>query len=675
MNEEELKGTANEENEASDLSELDSLGDLESQLAALDMGGDDFGESLFGETDDPLAAFAELEKLAEQSIAEPAVAEADDGEMDLDKQIELLMKADEVAGEKFDVSSIAAMGPTHTIYDPEAEGVVIYQKGSKSFKDITPKPKLFENITVVGMIATAVIGLLFIIVGTGTALWVSNELAQQQADIEAVAHFLPIIMPENVANNANAIFINQRTTLQTPLTEQQFTLSRISAGYTGTLFYFDEYFNPNDYYFILSDQDRHLYMHHTVGIQTASNAGTILKFDTLNVNTLFLTLRIQCRQTAAHVNFYFRFLSPPAVNAPIYVTHPHFVYDENSPVISHAIFDDASSQIHYRFTHDPQRPGFRRRIDSESPFILLRDIFTAVTVLTNENTDFYFEEFGVYLGTAAFSPVFSLDSNVSVVFNDLVYFHPNVTHNVTARQLLENDQNNPITIQTGDFRLMLEGMAQQGYLLVLVLHGLDENSRRMETIPDMVMQINLGNGNSIHVPGQVHSVVRGSDIIFDIEPYLDQIRTIPISQYSLIIHSVEYSLPSMSVPLALSTQLMTLPSTRRIAAEISVHEAFMGLLAYKSGEISTEGLIGLSAKVLNNSEFMSIFERNNISQLPMYGANLVTGNLMSNYDFIGIIEVQWIYGEGANMHYFHEAFRVVAQSQDAIWRIVSVDLL
>jgi len=655
------------------------MDDLEAQLAALGIFGEseDMGidASLLSGDDDDEAAFAALEALSQPSGGDSGGGGGSDSEMDLDKQLEMLLQHDMAASEGFEVKDVNVTAPTQSVYDPEVDGMgmVQYVKGSFNVEEEVVKPKLFENITWSRIIATAVIGLVFIAAGAFTVVFITYNLRDQREAVAAVSHFTPISMPVNVANNANAIFINQIGTLN----GRTFTLSRVSIGYLGTYFYFDEDFSTDDYVFLLYNQARNLYAITTFNIQTSPGTGTVVKFDSISHNTLFLTLHVQCKQTNDYISFNYRFLSPPSFVEPVYIPWPISINADNDPFLSaleirHAVFDNTSSKIHYSFRLDTGQPGLGVSREIDVPFVSMQDAFTSMFNMSTDKTYVYFDDLDMYMGVATFGPVLNLHNRVDVIFHGLTYYYPRPIVDITPLELFERDQRGvPHSIPAGPFILNLEAMAQQGHYVVLTLHGLDEDGRRRRTIPNMSLNVSIP-GRIISLHGYARHSVRGTDMLFDLRPYNQELRGVPISQYSLIIHSVEFEVPQVTVPVILD-QITNMPSARRASAEISITEAFMSLLSYKSNEIDRFGIVGVSQAKLNDDGFMSGFTPQlGLTERPLFGATVVTGDLVSNYDYLAIVEVQWAHGFGANMSYYHAVYRVSARSQDLIWSIVEV---
>lgn len=666
-----------------DLKNMDDMDDLEAQLSALGMfendsddasDADPFAGLGLDDDDDPFASLGG----APEPATKPATSGG--GEMDLDKQLEMLLMADEVAEDSFEAMDISSSLPTQTVYDPEVDGMgsVQYVKGS-FVKEEERKAKMFSDISGGKMLATAVIGVLLIIAGAVTAIFAHSMVQGQQAYIADVSHFTPIAVPVGVSNSANFIHVNERAYVG----EIPFSLMRISAAYSGTFFYFEESFNPDDFYILLYNQARNLYARTSFDITAAPEGGTILKFAPLSRNALFVTLHIQCRNSNEYARFNYRFTAPPIHDVPVFINRPVVVLggDETEGlVVRHAVFDSGSSKIHFSYAPNLQTHGLRLnpRTD-DTPGISLRDMFSVMHPMTNEDAVVYFDEFGITIGAATFGPIFSLESNVEITFHDLTYFYPNPVVEVTPEELFGNNQWFPLPVEAGTFTINLEGMAQQGSNVVLTLHGLDENNRRVATDMDITLRVTLDDGGIIDMPGDVRVSAPdtrriGTDVIFSLRSHTAALRDVHVSQYELVIDWVAFDVPAVTATIRVSP-FYNMQSMRRYSAELAVREAFVGLLSHKAGEISADGIIGLSPEMHRSDALFEIFAPTEFEGRAMYGATVSAGDMVSNYDYIAVVEVSWAAGEGADLMYFRETFKVTARSENAIWKIVDIVIL
>jgi hypothetical protein len=645
-----------------DLDSLDELNtpDFDSAESSPEVSLADLGLDLGDDEDDSAPA------------PKPATLNFDDDDMDLDKQLEMLLMADQAADENFEIKDVSASMPKQTVYDPEADGMVSVQYVKGVFAKDEAKEKLFANISFGKMIATFVIGVIIIVTGLTTAIMAISAVQAQQNLVSAVEHFTPVEIPTGVANNANIIFVNERVFVN----EQPFTLTRFSAAFSGTFFYFEENFNPDDYKFLLFNQARNLYSRTSFNIISEPESdGTVLQFGALSPNTLFLTLHIQCKKTDETARFYYRFLTPPSHETPVFFTQPMPVMGDSPLIISHATFDNASSTIHFNYRPTAQSEGFRLSNLVDVPKVAIYELHTAVTPFTNGDSYVRFDDLNMLAGVATFGPVLSLESHINVAFYGLTYFKANPVAEVTPEQLFGNynyqlQASNAFPVQTGAFTLMLEGMAQRESLITLTLHGLDENRRRRATNIGATLRVEINDDEFVDMPGivSIHPEGRGTDVKFEMFPHGHLLGNAHISQYSLLIDWVEYDVPSANVELNVR-KFFNQPSFRRYAAETAVTEAFLSLLALKSGEITSDGLIGISRE-LNNS--LDLFAPTEFEGRAMYAASVTTGELVSNYDYAAIVEVVWAAEENTSLKHFRETFRVTARSSDNIWTITEI---
>ncbi|MCL2355541.1 MAG: hypothetical protein FWC70_00085 [Defluviitaleaceae bacterium] len=667
-----------------DLEGMDSLDDLEAQLSSLgifsdgDDDSDPFASFNFDSDDsDPFASFNFDDDDSPSSAPSPMQSSDD---MDLDAQLEMLLMADKSADAGFEVRDLS-VSPATQVYDPEVDGLgaVRYVKGSFSLENEGGE-KLFANMAGWKIAATFFVGVFIIVVGAATAIVASGMVNAQNEQIAAFDRFTPIEIPADTANNARNIFLNERTHLNE---ETQFTLTRMVAAYSGTFFYFDEHFNPDDYYILLYNQARHLYSRTSFDIAASEGSGTVLRFGQLTAGTLFLTLHIQCRDTHDYAQFNYRFTSPPIHEGPAFVNHPIYAMGEGGLQIRHAVFDSGSSTIHFSYTPGSEA-GVRLNMPEDEPFVRLFERFSvnAITPLTNENAVVYFEEFDLLMGSVTFGPILNIESDVEVHFSGLSYFMSEPVVKIAPSQLFGNDQWNPIPVPVGDFTLNFEGMMQQGSRVYMTMHALNEGGRRVPMNLDISLNVRT-DGESISMPGRTNVYVRGTDVIFNMQPYLMRLRDVHISEYYFVVNSLDFELPSVVVPVNV-TRFNNMPRLRRYEAERAVTETFLSLLEYKSGELSRENLVGVS----NDSELLSFFAPARFEGRAMYAVNIATGDLevVSVYDseasetdhkfyYLAVVEVLWTAGEGADLQYFRESFRIVAQSTDLIWQIVEAERL
>jgi len=660
--------------EEKNLDRIEEQDDIEAQLAALGLfDNDDDDDTTFSDLDgqDPFAALNMLDSDDETSGNIPADGE----EMDLDKQLEMLLMADKSATEEFELIDLTVQGPVQSVYDPEAEGmsVLTYVKGAANFEE-KKSTKLFENVTWFKIIATTIIGLVIIATGAVTTIMATQAIRDHQVQVEAVSHFLPITIPTGGANNGGAIFLGHSLYLNS----SRFTISRIVPGFTGTVLYFEENFDPDNYTILLYNQARNLIAQSAFSSNRNPSGGTVLVFDSIPHNTLFLTLFIKCNSTNNYISFNYRFTAPPAFSRPVYLKRPIAVTAGDDEItgfiIQHASFDSSGSRINFTASHSDMS-GLNLAPDINVPFLSMNDIFTNLRQITPPSNYVTFEEFGINLGTAFFSPIFNLDGRVDLNVKGMRYIHANPIVDITPSDLFDRDQRFPHAISAGPYTINLEAMAQQRNYVILVFHALDGNNQRVPTLLESSLVVEVP-GGIISIPGVSFVSPVGTDVIFDLTPYLNHLRYVPLSRYSLVIQNAQFDTDIVEVPIQLNIS-DNMANMIYTSAEIAILEALNGLMFYKSNLLSREGLMGLSTDILlNQPSIMDVFEpRPDLTEIPKQAAIISAGSLISNYDFLAVAEIEWVNGSGSNIEIFRRIIKISARSTDGIWEIRNMEFI
>jgi hypothetical protein len=602
---------------------------------------------------------------------------------DLDAQLNALLQADQDADDDFEHMEVGPLVSSRSIYDSGGiiddgdGGALIYGKSDDTvFKGKKKKKKgersLFAGLTVKRLLVASFI-ILFIAVGIGAGIfYISIAVAEQRVVVAAMSHFIPISMPQgNVANNANFIQINERITVG----EQDMTLSHISAGYSGTYFYFSESFDPQEYIILLYDQARRLYVRQQFDLRHDPVLGTVMRFDPLLYDVSFLTLHIQNIETGEYGEFNYRLIGGITFGAPLFVNQPMSLLSEeaaqNGLRISHAEFNNVESAIFYTFSGDFSGVGLRQREGSEGLFMQMRDNFGGLTILTQQQAAVQFPALDTTIGRATFGPLLSLSSQIDLIFRDLYYVYPNPNIDIPLRHLSGRNQDDPHVIQVGAFNLKLEAMARQGNMLVLVLHSTNELGARVSTHLDASLYIDLGRGQSLTIPADiVNTAPLGTDVVFNLNPHVAALNNVHIDHYTLLFHYVEFGVPETIVTIDMARTAQQ-PSSRRETAVLAVEAAFMSRLAYMSGEIALNNIVGFAPELLRDEEIMEFFAPRSRYERPMYGVTVVAGDFYDNYTFLAVVESEWAVGQGESLQFIRTTHQVIARSHEGIWSVVS----
>jgi hypothetical protein len=401
----------------------------------------------------------------------------------------------------------------------------------------------------------------------------------------------------------------------------------------------------------------------------------VLRFDPLRFDLSFLTLYIQNPRTREYVEFNYRIIGPISFGAPVYINQPMPLLPESDPNdglrISHAVFSNIESVINYSFTGRFSGVGLRQRGDSENTFLHLRDNFGGPTVITGGQSAAHFPDRDAFVGRATFGPLLSPDGPVNLSFRDLYYVYPYPPVDVHLRHLSGRNQDEPHTLYMGPFRLNLEAIAQQGHLLVMVMHGTDDRGFRLPTFLEASLEIDIGRGQTLTIPAeQVNVAPNGTDVVFNLREHIDAIRHVNIDYYTLVLHSVEFFVPEVSVTLDLAYAVHQPPLRREIAVS-NIESAFVSRLSYMSGEIGLHSIVGFSPELLRDEGVMAFFAPRRPNERPMYGAVVTAGDFIDNYTFLAVVESEWATGHGRSMQFVRSVHHVIAVSHDGVWSIVS----
>jgi len=614
---------------------------------------------------------------AEEDEPAPIPLGEDGDVMDLDSQLEAMLQADQDADDDFEPIEVGPIVSTRSIYDAggmldDNDGnALIYSKEESKAAMRGEKKSIFSALTVRKLLVAGFV-LLLVFVGAGTAaVLASRAVAEQRLEVAAMAHFTPISLPLEVANNANFVHVNQRLTIGA----QDFSLSRIAFGYSGTYVYFNELFDPEDFAIVLYDQKRRLYVRQQFDLRHDPVLGTILRFDPIYPDALFLTLHVQSNETREYGEFNFRLVGGLTFGAPLFYTHPISLMPGSNPQgglrISQVEFSNIETVIHYSFSGSFAGVGLRQRDASDQTFIHMRDNFTGLKVLTDPQAIALFPCRDAFVGRATFGPLMSLHSQVDIVFRDLYFVYLNPIVDIPLRHLSGRNQDEPHTMYMGAFRLNLEAVAMQQHLLVLVLHGVNEAGQRMPTYVTPSLHVDIGRGETVVIPAQqVNVSPLGTDVVFNLWPDWGLISGVHIDHYTLVLETAEFGVPEVSITLDLS-QAVHHPGSRRETAILAVESAFASRLSYMSGEIGLGSVIGFAPELLHDEEVMAPFAPRTVHERPMYGATVVVGDFIDNYTFLAVVESEWAMGSGGDMQFLRTSHQVIARSHDGIWSIVS----
>jgi hypothetical protein len=641
-----------------------------------DFGTDDSDD----EHDDELGLLPGFPTQSASSPSAPAAAAASDGEIDIDDQIAQLMAADSNAGQGFQARNMGDLVQDKAIYDGELtneDGDTIITWATYAGKAAAAKNRrrfatnLYKGLSAMpgyqmGIVAALVV---VIVLSLGyTVIASANTIMDKRIDLVRVEHYSVITQPVNVPNHTNFIFVNEYT----ELSGQPLTLTKISAGSTGTFFYFNETFDPLQYAIILFDQAHQLFYRSHFDLSGEMTSGTVLKFDGLNETTIFLNLFIKDIHTMESVMFCYRFNQFPAFATPVYYNDPIEILEESGMElrINHAVFDNASSQIHYSFNSTGGTGELRFGDYTNSSFMQASEGVHPLVGMTVNPAEARFDRQNTVLGVLNLAPVRRLTSNIEITLNGLYYRFNMHQYEIDMPALFARRPEEQV-FRVKDHQLVLEGIAMQGNNIVLVLYGKDDSDKRVETRIDATLTIQTSDG-VIVLEGVNYAGSEGCDVLFDITPYRRRLSGIPLSQYRLNIQAVEFKIPPFTVNLDLN-QCYESPTRSMELAERHVWESFYTRLQYKSYEITRAEVTGFSNEIMNDRSLMRFYTPVGAETVPMYATHIITGMITPDgNNYIAIVEDEWVSGEGGDMIYMRHTHQVImARTTGGGWVIVS----
>lgn len=604
--------------------------------------------------------------------------------IDMDAQIEQMLAMNDEADRMFNPRERNGLVRDFSVYDPEAEqeedsygagdGWETYSEGSISDKEALEsspddkKSTLRERIAHLSMLKVAAIAavVFIVIVGAGLAVvLVARAKYTRQETKTAISQYVPIEQPVDVANNTNYIFVNDTASLG----GQSLTVRRISAGRTATCFYFNESFNPDEYEIMLYDQNNKLFHRYQHDYPYDPVKNTILKFDGLSNNTIFITLSLKNIETEESVSYYYRFQKALTFAAPVYMNETIPLTENDGGLnlsIEKAVFSNTGTEIFYSMHWELGTGEIRFGGAGNKPVIEVREGIDVLTSYTKQPAEFRFETSNTILGQFTFAPVKSLNARVEVVFKDLYYFYKIPPIDINIRKLFERGEDNTQTLYAGGRRLVLEGMDTQGDYVVLTLHGETLSGERLETRVEAELRVDTEDGEIV-IPGECFSVTEGSDLLFDISKERTRLHGLPISRYKLDISTVQYSVPKISIPLDLKTYQSNAQPTSPAA---SVEDAFLTRLAYKSQTVIHEKITGFSEALLGNRALMRHYTPVTAAEPPRYAVKVINGFFTEPETYLAVVEEEWYVGSGDELTGFRRTHQITAEKQNNHWIIV-----
>ena len=528
------------------------------------------------------------------------------------------------------------------------------------------KSRIFEMpmgtfLAASGLILVVILGL-----SAGAIFGIDRVSAARRDQIIATAHLTPIEQPLNVANNSHFINVAMIESLE----YEEFFLRRITIGQRGTLFHFEDIFDPNEYSIMLRDQDNNFFGRIRQDIEYASSRrGTTLQFSPLRNTTRELTLYIQQVGGSESITFELLLEDGPGFPSAAYVNNSVPLFSgtdglEHQIMIANAVFSNTSSELIYLIRKDPSGES----ITFERDNLAIRDGARRLESNRTKPAEFTFREQNLVLGRITYGPMLNLISTARVDFGDLFVSSPMPQRNIDITALFRDTPEDVQRIQVGNYTLVLERMGVRGNLVILVMHGHDAYDQRMRTELDVNLVIETASG-PITIAGQNHSMEQGTDIVFDASGH--GITTINPNNVRLDIASFNMLATDVSVSLHLDHQSLR-PSQNRVDVESFIRTAFSSRLSYRLENISFNSIRGFSFDVLYNQAIMRHYTPMSLPEnaVAMYDIQVLAGAFYGEDIFLAVVEEELAITENGYISTLHTTHQIVVQLIEDQWVII-----
>jgi hypothetical protein len=335
------------------------------------------------------------------------------------------------------------------------------------------------------------------------------------------------------------------------------------------------------------------------------------------------------------------------------------------------VFDNAGSIIHYSFNSTGGTGELRFGDYTEHAFMQASEGIHPLPGMTVNPSEARFEEQNTVLGVLNFAPVRRLNSNIEITLNDLFYRFNMFEREIDMSALFARRPVEEQVFHIKDHELVLEGMAMQGNYIVLVLHGKGPDGRRVQTHIDATLTVHTGD-STVTLTGDSRANSEGCDVLFDTNPHRAALSGIPLSQYRLNIHAVEFKIPRFSVAIDLNETYPS-PSRSMELADRHIRDAFHSRLQFKSYEVPRSAITGFSNELMNDRALMRLYTPIGTETVPMYATHIVSGLITPDgNNYIAVVEDEWISGIGPDMIYMRNTHHVImARTTGGGWVIVS----
>ena len=355
-------------------------------------------------------------------------------------------------------------------------------------------------------------------------------------------------MPEKGANSANYIFLKKTRTL----TDETYTLTKMSADSLSTVFYFDKPIDMHKFSARLLDYKDLEYAIDLHFVMSTGYTGSVLRFAPLNEDCGGFKLELSNPESgeSVHFNYALDTTSPFAPARHLKEAIKHDTESGIAATIYSAAFASTGSHILFGLSSTDENVTFSITDDS---FAELRQ--TAANVSRLSPPAIYSLN-GSIFGRLDFSALRSLSGKAELKLGALTRTI-RLNETLSAEMLFNNTESDQIhlSIENGRYVIVLERMFYKNDTAVLVGHCKDSSGKRIKTLLDVSVTVNTSSGIIIEDLGFAKAKTEGTDILFDLTDEKTFLKGVEPKDFSITINSASFDTEEIVVPFDLENML------------------------------------------------------------------------------------------------------------------------
>ena len=490
------------------------------------------------------------------------------------------------------------------------------------------------------------------------ALAISGLLTIKLVGVKNESHADLVTLESNIVNNSNFTFLSKTVNFA----GEPLTLLKMTIDSVATVFYFNRMIPLQEWDVSLTDDNGRNYAL-DLGYPTMEESGAI-RFESLHSGVKSFDVKIASVTAGETATFPVKLKNEITMPPARYLNEPKRVYTDNSGAyaeINSAVFSSSGSILQCGIGWSEHEI-----VQFSTSEILLSEYGKLLDRKNNRSPLHPVSGLNLKIGRLDFSPLHGLTSKIGVTFSNF-YKRIVTEQKINALPLLKHRENEPITLDIGQYSLVLERMGRQGSNYVLVAHGEDKNNNneRVEMRMDVTLHC-VSSGIQIDLPGTVTAGDIGSDTTFFSKNYTSLIDS--ASEITLEIKAVLVKLPKITVIIDLQQESSPQMAENEAEALSFLYESFRSRLNYKSGTAKFDEITGFADGLLTSEALMSNYHPLDITASPTSAIQAVAYNIGANR-FDAIVSEIWIGSNDLHEIHFFRSHLVTAQRVNGNWSV------